>query len=125
MQHLLDLPFLVSISVSLEFYASHHFLPCQISHTVFFELFYSYIKFEDHKMITSSYTSPELNGLCMLQAASFLKGLPVYNEKNFSKFQGDPTGRTSYKKPPVYLPTKDSPDSQESKCHGLPYFWCA
>ncbi|XP_076060906.1 DET1- and DDB1-associated protein 1 [Oratosquilla oratoria] len=46
-------------------------------------------------------------------AASFLKGLPVYNEQNFSKFQSDPSGRTAYKKPPVYLPTKDNPESQE------------
>jgi len=35
------------------------------------------------------------------------------NEQNFSRFQGDPNGRSSYKKPPVYLPVKDSPDSQE------------
>ncbi|MCL4115579.1 UNVERIFIED_CONTAM: hypothetical protein GTU68_017641 [Idotea baltica] len=46
-------------------------------------------------------------------AASFLKELPVHNEQNFSKFQGDPSGRTSYKKPPVFLPTKDNPYSQE------------
>ncbi|XP_066964628.1 DET1- and DDB1-associated protein 1 isoform X1 [Macrobrachium rosenbergii] len=46
-------------------------------------------------------------------ASSFLKGLPVYNEKNFSRFQGDPNGRSSFKKPPVYLPVKDNPDSQE------------
>lgn len=46
-------------------------------------------------------------------ASSFMKGLPVYNEQNFTRFQGDPSGRTSYKKPPVYLPTKDNPGSQE------------
>ena len=51
----------------------------------------------------------------LLQAASFLKELPVYNEENFSKFQADPSGRSSYKRPPVYLPTKDSPATQQSK----------
>jgi DET1- and DDB1-associated protein 1 len=35
--------------------------------------------------------------------AEFLKGLPSYNQKNFSAFQADSSVKT--KRPSVYLPT--------------------
>ncbi|CAG2104504.1 unnamed protein product [Medioppia subpectinata] len=40
-----------------------------------------------------------------------LKGLPVFDEMNFTRFQSEGC-RTSSKKPSVYLPTKDHPSEQ-------------
>ncbi|XP_014668111.1 PREDICTED: DET1- and DDB1-associated protein 1-like [Priapulus caudatus] len=43
--------------------------------------------------------------------ADFLKGLPVHNSSNFSKFHTDNTFKSS-KKPSVYISTKDHPSEQ-------------
>ncbi|KAF5275370.1 hypothetical protein FQA39_LY06827 [Lamprigera yunnana] len=47
-----------------------------------------------------------------MSVAEFLKGLPSYNEDNFSKFHVDSNSRTPLKKPSVYIPTKDFPSEQ-------------
>ena len=41
-----------------------------------------------------------------------LKGLPVFDEMNFSRFQAEGCRNSSSKKPSVYLPTKDHPSEQ-------------
>ncbi|XP_054160255.1 DET1- and DDB1-associated protein 1-like [Oppia nitens] len=46
-----------------------------------------------------------------MSTPEFLKGLPVFDELNFSRFQSEGC-RTSSKKPSVYLPTKDHPSEQ-------------
>ncbi|KAH9524494.1 DET1- and DDB1-associated protein 1 [Bulinus truncatus] len=40
----------------------------------------------------------------------FLKGLPSYNESNFTRFHSDSSHR--YNKPTVYISTKDHPSEQ-------------
>lgn len=47
-----------------------------------------------------------------MATAEFLKGLPSYNEKNFTMFHSDSSVRVSVKRPSVYLPTKDYPSEQ-------------
>lgn len=44
--------------------------------------------------------------------AEFLKGLPSYNENNFTKFHVDNNNRSPSKRPSVYIPTKDYPSEQ-------------
>ncbi|KAL2097616.1 hypothetical protein ACEWY4_006823 [Coilia grayii] len=44
--------------------------------------------------------------------ADFLKGLPVYNKSNFSKFHSDSVCKTSNRRPSVYLPTCEFPSEQ-------------
>ncbi|XP_074598922.1 DET1- and DDB1-associated protein 1 [Brevipalpus obovatus] len=46
-----------------------------------------------------------------MSTPEFLKGLPSYNESNFSRFQAEPCKIFS-KKPSVYLPTKEFPSDQ-------------
>lgn len=45
-------------------------------------------------------------------SSEFLKGLPSYNENNFTRFQADSSCKTTVKRPSVYLPTKDHPSEQ-------------
>ncbi|KAM7285412.1 DET1- and DDB1-associated protein 1 [Ixodes scapularis] len=47
-----------------------------------------------------------------MSAAEFLKGLPSYNENNFTRFQADASCKTTVRRPSVYLPTKDHPSDQ-------------
>jgi len=47
-----------------------------------------------------------------ITVAEFLKGLPSYNENNFTKFHVDVNNRSPLKKPSVYVPTKDYPSEQ-------------
>uniref|UniRef100_A0A6P7GG44 DET1- and DDB1-associated protein 1 n=1 Tax=Diabrotica virgifera virgifera TaxID=50390 RepID=A0A6P7GG44_DIAVI len=47
-----------------------------------------------------------------MSVSQFLEGLPSYNENNFTKFQVDNNNRTSSKRPPVYVPTKEFPSEQ-------------
>ncbi|XP_062888587.1 DET1- and DDB1-associated protein 1 isoform X1 [Mobula hypostoma] len=47
--------------------------------------------------------------------ADFLKGLPVYNESNFSRFHADSVCKASNRRPSVYLPTREYP-SEQSEC---------
>ncbi|XP_048470310.1 DET1- and DDB1-associated protein 1 isoform X1 [Rhincodon typus] len=58
-------------------------------------------------------------GLCEAQSdaelgkmADFLKGLPVYNESNFSRFHADSVCKASNRRPSVYLPTREYPSEQ-------------
>ncbi|XP_073407436.1 DET1- and DDB1-associated protein 1 [Dendrobates tinctorius] len=44
--------------------------------------------------------------------ADFLKGLPVYNETNFSRFHADSVCKASNRRPSVYLPTREYPSDQ-------------
>uniref|UniRef100_A0A8K9UR81 DET1- and DDB1-associated protein 1 n=1 Tax=Oncorhynchus mykiss TaxID=8022 RepID=A0A8K9UR81_ONCMY len=44
--------------------------------------------------------------------ADFLKGLPVYNKRNFSLFHADPVCKASNRRPSVYLPTCEYPSEQ-------------
>ncbi|XP_028906703.1 DET1- and DDB1-associated protein 1 isoform X3 [Ornithorhynchus anatinus] len=44
--------------------------------------------------------------------AEFLKGLPVYNKSNFSRFHADSVCKASNRRPSVYLPTKEYPSEQ-------------
>lgn len=49
----------------------------------------------------------------MVQAvAEFLKGLPSFDENNFTKFHVDANNRSPLKRPSVYVPTKDFPSEQ-------------
>ncbi|GJQ66270.1 hypothetical protein Trydic_g4320 [Trypoxylus dichotomus] len=47
-----------------------------------------------------------------MSVAEFLKGLPSYNENNFTKFHVDNNNRPPLKRPSVYVPTKDYPSEQ-------------
>ncbi|XP_059949831.1 DET1- and DDB1-associated protein 1 isoform X1 [Mesoplodon densirostris] len=42
----------------------------------------------------------------------FLKGLPVYNKSNFSRFHADSVCKASNRRPSVYLPTREYPSEQ-------------
>ncbi|XP_027284331.1 DET1- and DDB1-associated protein 1 isoform X1 [Cricetulus griseus] len=44
--------------------------------------------------------------------ADFLKGLPVYNKSNFSRFHSDSVCKASNRRPSVYLPTREYPSEQ-------------
>ncbi|XP_032831849.1 DET1- and DDB1-associated protein 1 [Petromyzon marinus] len=44
--------------------------------------------------------------------ADFLKGLPVYDENNFSRYPADSVCKASSRRPPVYLPTREYPSEQ-------------
>ncbi|NWU27670.1 DDA1 protein, partial [Dyaphorophyia castanea] len=44
--------------------------------------------------------------------ADFLKGLPVYNKSNFSRFHADSVCKASNRRPSVYLPTREFPSEQ-------------
>uniref|UniRef100_T1IYB9 DET1- and DDB1-associated protein 1 n=1 Tax=Strigamia maritima TaxID=126957 RepID=T1IYB9_STRMM len=44
--------------------------------------------------------------------AEFLKGLPSYNENNFTRFHSDNNSKTTVKRPSVYLSTKEYPSEQ-------------
>ncbi|CAL8252600.1 unnamed protein product [Merluccius merluccius] len=48
----------------------------------------------------------------MLAGADFLKGLPVYNKSNFSRFHADSVCKASNRRPSVYLPTREYPSEQ-------------
>ncbi|XP_035164571.1 DET1- and DDB1-associated protein 1, partial [Oxyura jamaicensis] len=51
--------------------------------------------------------------LCSLSfQADFLKGLPVYNKSNFSRFHADSVCKASNRRPSVYLPTREYPSEQ-------------
>nr|XP_005909845.1 PREDICTED: DET1- and DDB1-associated protein 1 [Bos mutus] len=45
-------------------------------------------------------------------SADFLKGLPVYNKSNFSRFHADSVCKASNRRPSVYLPTREYPSEQ-------------
>uniref|UniRef100_A0A8C5NEE3 DET1- and DDB1-associated protein 1 n=1 Tax=Gouania willdenowi TaxID=441366 RepID=A0A8C5NEE3_GOUWI len=47
-----------------------------------------------------------------LKTAEFLKGLPVYNKSNFSRFHADSVCKASNRRPSVYLPTREYPSEQ-------------
>ncbi|RXM92650.1 tRNA modification GTPase GTPBP3, mitochondrial [Acipenser ruthenus] len=51
--------------------------------------------------------SPAAGGM-----ADFLKGLPVYNKSNFSRFHADSVCKASNRRPSVYLPTREYPSEQ-------------
>ncbi|XP_062413738.1 DET1- and DDB1-associated protein 1-like isoform X1 [Pungitius pungitius] len=46
------------------------------------------------------------------QDSDFLKGLPVYNKTNFSRFHADSLCKASNRRPSVYLPTREYPSEQ-------------
>ncbi|KAK7805121.1 hypothetical protein U0070_004247 [Myodes glareolus] len=48
--------------------------------------------------------------------ADFLKGLPVYNKSNFSRFHADSVCKASNRRPSVYLPTREYPSEQSEYC---------
>uniref|UniRef100_A0A8C9WA84 DET1- and DDB1-associated protein 1 n=1 Tax=Scleropages formosus TaxID=113540 RepID=A0A8C9WA84_SCLFO len=50
-----------------------------------------------------------------MEKADFLKGLPVYNKSNFSRFHADSVCKASNRRPSVYLPTRDFP-SEQKRC---------
>uniref|UniRef100_A0A8D2I8Q9 DET1- and DDB1-associated protein 1 n=1 Tax=Urocitellus parryii TaxID=9999 RepID=A0A8D2I8Q9_UROPR len=47
--------------------------------------------------------------------ADFLKGLPVYNKSNFSRFHADSVCKASNRRPSVYLPTREYPSEQKCR----------
>lgn len=47
-----------------------------------------------------------------MDKADFLKGLPVYNKNNFSRFHADSVCKASNRRPSVYLPTREYPSEQ-------------
>ncbi|ESP05559.1 hypothetical protein LOTGIDRAFT_203011 [Lottia gigantea] len=44
--------------------------------------------------------------------ADFMKGLPSYNETNFTRFHSDSACKTSIRRPTVYISTKEHPSQQ-------------
>ncbi|XP_015791924.1 DET1- and DDB1-associated protein 1 [Tetranychus urticae] len=56
-----------------------------------------------------------------MSTTEFLKGLPVYNANNFTRFQAD-SFKSSSKKPSVYLQTKDFPPEQTITTEGSNIF---
>ncbi len=53
--------------------------------------------------------------LMQTATADFLKGLPSYNETNFTRFHSDASSKVSVKRPSVYLPTKEYPSEQSNR----------
>ncbi|KAK1152536.1 DET1- and DDB1-associated protein 1 [Acipenser oxyrinchus oxyrinchus] len=53
-----------------------------------------------------------LVGADQIKMADFLKGLPVYNKSNFSRFHADSVCKASNRRPSVYLPTREYPSEQ-------------
>ncbi|MEJ1287879.1 DET1 and DDB1 associated 1 [Cricetulus griseus] len=51
-------------------------------------------------------------GVQKCRQADFLKGLPVYNKSNFSRFHSDSVCKASNRRPSVYLPTREYPSEQ-------------
>nr|XP_012610964.1 DET1- and DDB1-associated protein 1 isoform X1 [Microcebus murinus] len=49
---------------------------------------------------------------CPCENEDFLKGLPVYNKSNFSRFHADSVCKASNRRPSVYLPTREYPSEQ-------------
>ncbi|XP_056276418.1 DET1- and DDB1-associated protein 1-like [Pseudoliparis swirei] len=47
-----------------------------------------------------------------MEKSNFLKGLPVYNKSNFSRFHADSLCKASNRRPSVYLPTREYPSEQ-------------
>ncbi|XP_035490830.1 DET1- and DDB1-associated protein 1 isoform X1 [Scophthalmus maximus] len=47
-----------------------------------------------------------------MEKGDFLKGLPVYNKTNFSRFHADSVCKASNRRPSVYLPTREYPSEQ-------------
>lgn len=47
-----------------------------------------------------------------MEKSDFLKGLPVYNKNNFSRFHADSVCKASNRRPSVYLPTREYPSEQ-------------
>ncbi|XP_037537448.1 DET1- and DDB1-associated protein 1 [Nematolebias whitei] len=47
-----------------------------------------------------------------MEKGDFLKGLPVYNKSNFSRFHSDSVCKASNRRPSVYLPTQEYPSEQ-------------
>ncbi|MEQ2251171.1 DET1- and DDB1-associated protein 1 [Ilyodon furcidens] len=47
-----------------------------------------------------------------MEKRNFLKGLPVYNKNNFTRFHADSVCKASNRRPPVYLPTREYPSEQ-------------
>ncbi|XP_068197394.1 DET1- and DDB1-associated protein 1-like [Antennarius striatus] len=47
-----------------------------------------------------------------MEKCNFLKGLPVYNKNNFSRFHADSVCKASNRQPSVYLPTREYPSEQ-------------
>ncbi|XP_075031779.1 DET1- and DDB1-associated protein 1 isoform X1 [Calonectris borealis] len=54
----------------------------------------------------------KLSTLADAGKADFLKGLPVYNKSNFSRFHADSVCKASNRRPSVYLPTREYPSEQ-------------
>uniref|UniRef100_A0A8C8UDT9 DET1- and DDB1-associated protein 1 n=1 Tax=Peromyscus maniculatus bairdii TaxID=230844 RepID=A0A8C8UDT9_PERMB len=52
--------------------------------------------------------------------ADFLKGLPVYNKSNFSRFHADSVCKASNRRPSVYLPTREYPSEQKCRQEARP-----
>ncbi|EEB18215.1 conserved hypothetical protein [Pediculus humanus corporis] len=48
----------------------------------------------------------------VISGAEFLKGLPSYNENNFTRYHNDNGSKISTKRPSIYLPTKNFPSEQ-------------
>ncbi|XP_029815777.1 DET1- and DDB1-associated protein 1 [Manacus vitellinus] len=61
-------------------------------------------------LLGTSLLSPHLFLWCF--QADFLKGLPVYNKSNFSRFHADSVCKASNRRPSVYLPTREFPSEQ-------------
>ncbi|XP_006898378.1 PREDICTED: DET1- and DDB1-associated protein 1 [Elephantulus edwardii] len=57
-------------------------------------------------------TCPWGGNSSILGIADFLKGLPVYNKSNFSRFHADSVCKASNRRPSVYLPTREYPSEQ-------------
>ncbi|KAM4552882.1 DET1- and DDB1-associated protein 1-like [Odontesthes bonariensis] len=47
-----------------------------------------------------------------MEKRNFLKGLPIYNKNNFSRFHADSVCKSSSRRPSVYLPTREFPSEQ-------------
>ncbi|XP_064607780.1 DET1- and DDB1-associated protein 1-like [Liolophura sinensis] len=63
--------------------------------------------------IVSALTLTHVCNPCTLSfQADFLKGLPSYNETNFTRFHQDSSCKTTVRRPGVYISTKDHPCEQ-------------
>ncbi|KAG7266817.1 hypothetical protein CRUP_008650, partial [Coryphaenoides rupestris] len=47
-----------------------------------------------------------------MDKGDFLRGLPVYNKHNFSRFHADSVCKASNRRPSVYIPTREYPSEQ-------------
>ncbi|KAM6107247.1 DET1- and DDB1-associated protein 1 [Pterocles gutturalis] len=89
---------------------SHPSVPAVVYHNDLSSSFENRHKADSSQNITRSFLTSAW--FVFSFQADFLKGLPVYNKSNFSRFHADSVCKASNRRPSVYLPTREYPSEQ-------------